>query len=223
MRKALLAVISVAAVTALAVVLFRYGVRTPSDPSVPPTAEVAPPPTLEVAPSRGPGFGFTPLDRPRPLPEVRFVDGDGRALTLADFREKVVLMNLWATWCAPCIREMPTLERLQAGLGGPDFEVVVLSIDVGGLPAVTDFYQALGLKALGIYVDKTASAWRDLKVAGIPTTLLVDRSGSEIGRVAGPAEWDSPDAVMLIRRYLQEPIEANTGSEGRPAGTAPPS
>lgn len=223
MRKALLAVIAVAAITALAVVLFRYGVRTPSDTSVPPTAEVARPPTLEVAPSRGPGFGFTSLDRPRPLPEVRFVDRDGRAVTLADFRGKMVLLNLWATWCAPCVREMPTLDRLQARLGGPDFEVIVLSIDVGGIPAVKDFYRTLGLKALGIYVDKTTKAIQDLKITGLPTTLLVDRKGREIGRTIGPAEWDSPDAVELIRRYLQEPIEANTGSEGRPAGTADPS
>ena len=223
MRKVLIAVIAVAALTALAVVLFRYGVRTPSDTSVPPTAEVARPPTLEFPPSRPSVFSFTALDQPRPLPEVRFVDGDGRALTLADFRGRVVLLNLWATWCVPCIREMPTLERLQARLGGPDFEVIVLSIDVGGIPAVKDFYRTLGLEALGIYVDRTARARLDLKISGIPTTLLVDRKGREIGRTIGPAEWDSPGAVKLIRGYLEEPSVPTDASEGPRAGTADPS
>ncbi len=213
MKKTLIAATAVAALTALAIVFYRYGVRAPSETSVPPTAEVARPPTLEAAPSTRSGLGFTPLDRPRPLPEVRFVDGDGRTLTLAGFRGRVVLLNLWATWCPPCIREMPTLERLQAKLGGPDFEVLALSIDVGGIPVVKDFYRTLGLKALGIYVDKTARARLALKVAGIPTTLLVDRQGREIGRVAGPAEWDSSEAVKLIRRHLEEPSAANNWPE----------
>lgn len=223
MRKALLAVVAVAVITALAVVLFRYGVRTPSETSAPPTAEDARPPTLEFPPSRPSDLRFAALERPRPLPEVRFVDGDGRALTLADFRGRVVLLNIWATWCVPCRREMPTLERLEKRLGGPDFEVVVLSIDVDGIPVVKDFYRELGLEALGIYVDKTARARLALKVTGIPTTLLVDREGREIGRTIGPAEWDSPEAVKLIRGYLEKPSGPAGASEEEGAGTVPPS
>ena len=220
MRKTLLTVVAVAAVAVLAVALFRDGVWAPSDTPAVPAAGLARPPTLEAAPSPRSALSFTALEQPRLLPEVRFVDGDGRALTLADFRGRMVLLNLWATWCAPCIREMPTLDRLQAELGGPGFEVIVLSIDVGGLPAVKDFYRRLGLKALGIYADRTARATRALGITGIPTTLLVDRKGREVGRVAGPAEWDSPDAVKLIRRHLEQPSGAGTGSDG-PRETAP--
>ncbi|MCH7711843.1 MAG: TlpA family protein disulfide reductase [Proteobacteria bacterium] len=148
-------------------------------------------------------FPFDLLDPPRALPELRFVDGEGRPLTLADFRGKVILLNIWATWCIPCLREMPTLDRLQAKLGGPRFEVVVLSIDIGGVGVVKKFYRALRLEALGIYVDKTTRARTALGITGIPTTLLIDRQGREIGRFAGPAEWDSQEAIKTIRRYLE--------------------
>ena len=166
-------------------------------------ANAAPIPAVQTPPPEPSEFPFDLLDPPRPLPELRFVDGEGRPLTLADFRGKVILLNLWATWCIPCLREMPTLDRLQAKLGGPHFEVVVLSIDIGGLPVVEKFYRALKLKALGIYVDKTLRVQRDLGIVGIPTTLLIDRQGREIGRFAGPAEWDSKEAIKAIRRYLE--------------------
>ena len=146
--------------------------------------------------------GFAVHESPRPLPEIQFENGQGEAMSLADFRGKVVLLNIWATWCAPCRREMPTLERLQAELGGPDFEVVALSIDRKGLPVVEDFYQELGLRDLGIYVDASGKASRELSALGVPTTLLIDREGNELGRLAGPAEWDSPEMVSFIRGYL---------------------
>jgi len=203
-KKVLFAATAVASLTALAIVLYRYGVRTPSDTSVPSPEKLTPPPTAEFTPSPKPRFGFTLLDQPHPLPELRFVDGDGRVLTFADFRGKTVLLNIWATWCEPCIREMPALDRLQTELTGPDFEVVALSIDYGGLPAVKDFYQKFGLKALGIYVDKMAKARRELNIVGIPTTLLVDRNGQEIGRTTGPEEWDRSDIVKFIRQYLND-------------------
>ena len=166
-------------------------------------ANAAPIPAVQTPTPEPSEFPFDLLDPPRPLPELRFVDGEGRPLTLADFRGKVILLNLWATWCIPCIAEMPTLDRLQAKLGGPDFQVLVLAIDIGGLPVVEKFFRALNLKALGIYVDKTARARVALGVAGIPTTLLIDRRGREIGRLSGPAEWDSPEAIKAIRRYLK--------------------
>jgi thiol-disulfide isomerase/thioredoxin len=146
---------------------------------------------------------FAVHESPRPVPEVTFEDGDRRTLSLADFRGKVVLLNIWATWCAPCRREMPTLDRLQAELAGPDFEVVALSIDRKGLPAVQAFYEEIGLETLPIYVDRSGSAQRSLRVLGIPTTLLLDRDSNEIGRLAGPAEWDSPEMVAFLRSYVE--------------------
>lgn len=136
------------------------------------------------------------------IAEVRFVDADGRRMSLADFRGKQVLVNIWATWCGPCREEMPTLDRLQTRLGGPDFEVVALSIDREGVDVVRDFYAELGLQALRIYVDTSTMAPINLNVLGVPTTLLLDRNGREIGRYTGPAEWDGEAVVSAIRGHL---------------------
>lgn len=148
---------------------------------------------------------FARLDRPRPVPALHFIDGERRKLTLAGFRGRTVLLNLWATWCIPCRREMPTLDRLQAKLGGPGFAVVPLSIDRRGLAAVEPFYRQLGLKALGIYVDPSGEAADTVGAVGIPTTLLIDDEGRETAREVGPAAWDSAQAVAVIRRYLAAP------------------
>jgi thiol-disulfide isomerase/thioredoxin len=157
--------------------------------------------------------GFAVHESPRPLSEIQFENAQGEAMSLADFHGKVVLLNIWATWCAPCRREMPTLERLQAELGGADFEVVALSIDRNGLPVVKEFYDDLGLRELGIYVDASAKAPRELSALGVPTTLLIDRDGNEIGRLAGPAEWDSPEMVAFIRGYIKHQSGAAMGRE----------
>ena len=158
-----------------------------------------------------PPAGFVVHESPRPLPEIQFENGQGEAMSLADFRGKVVLLNIWATWCAPCRREMPTLDRLRAELGGPDFEVVALSIDRKGVPAVQAFYAELGLETLAIYVDETGAAQRALSVFGLPTTLLLDRDGNEIGRLLGPAEWDSPEMVSFFRGYVERQSRATLG------------
>jgi thiol-disulfide isomerase/thioredoxin len=136
-------------------------------------------------------------------------------MSLADLRGKVVLLNIWATWCAPCRREMPTLDRLQAEIGGPDFEVVALSIDRKGLPVVKEFYEELGLQEVGIYVDPSGKASRELSALGVPTTLLIDREGNELGRLAGPAEWDSPEMVSFIRGYIERQSGAAPGQARR--------
>lgn len=151
---------------------------------------------------------------PRPLPPIRFADDRGRQLTLADFRGKVVLLNVWATWCPPCRNEMPALDGLQSKVGGPDFEVIAVSIDQGpqGLYLVQEFYLQTGVKSLRIFMDSAGDASRDLEVLGLPTSLLIDRSGREISRVVGPREWDSPEMVAAIRRYL--------ASAARPAAEA---
>jgi thiol-disulfide isomerase/thioredoxin len=148
------------------------------------------------------GGVFAGPNRPFPLPELRFTDGDGRSRTLAEFRGKDLLLNLWATWCVPCREEMPALDRLQARLGGSAFEVLALSIDRQGLPPVTAFYRELGLRTLGVYVDPSANAPRALRALGIPTTLLVDPEGREVGRAHGAKAWDVPEVVWEIERRL---------------------
>lgn len=147
-------------------------------------------------------FMLTPYASPRPIAAVEFEDGQGRKGTLVDFRGKVVLLNLWATWCGPCRKEMPTLDRLQQRLGSADFEVVALSIDRGGQAVVKSFFDEIDVRALAIYVDATAEAGTKLGILGVPTTLLLDRTGREIGRVTGPAEWDSPEVIEMIQRFL---------------------
>jgi thiol-disulfide isomerase/thioredoxin len=138
-------------------------------------------------------------ETPQPVPEISFQDGSGQPRTLADYAGKVVLLNVWATWCAPCRKEMPTLDRLQAELGGPEFEVVALSMDRKGPDVVTKFFGEIGVKHLALNIDTSSQAMFALEAVGLPLTLLIDREGREIGRLIGPAEWDSPEMMALIR------------------------
>lgn len=133
------------------------------------------------------------------------MDGDGRNLTLADFEGRVVLLNIWATWCPPCREEMPTLDALQARLGGSDFHVLPLSIDRAGLEPVRRFYRETGIRNLDLYIAEDTRAMLALAVVGLPTTILIDRIGRERGRLAGPAEWNSPEAVAQISALIDEP------------------
>jgi thiol-disulfide isomerase/thioredoxin len=151
---------------------------------------------------------FIVHEAPQPTPDVQFTDEQGRTMSLSDFRDKVVLLNIWATWCVPCRKEMPTLDRLQAKLGGPGFEVVALSIDRGGVERVREFYTETGIRHLKIYVDTSGKAAGELGIFGLPGTLLLDREGREIGRLTGPAEWDAPDMVDFISSY----VSRQTGS-----------
>ena len=139
---------------------------------------------------------------PKPIPAVSFDDDQGRPRSLADFRGKVVLLNIWATWCPPCRREMPSLDRLQSKLGGPDFEVAALSIDRAGIEVVRRFYAEIGIRNLAIYIDSSGKASRELGTVGVPSTLLIDREGRELGRLAGAAEWDAPEMVAFIGRVV---------------------
>jgi thiol-disulfide isomerase/thioredoxin len=127
---------------------------------------------------------------------------DGKPMTLLDFKGKVVLLNLWATWCAPCRKEMPYLNQLQKELGSDQFEVVAVSVDRGSAAKSKKFLADVGATALGFYHDPTAQAGFALMAIGMPTTLLFDRDGREIGRLVGPAEWHSKDAKDLIRAAL---------------------
>ena len=145
---------------------------------------------------------FEFADAPRPLPEAHFVDAGGDAVSLSRFRGKVVLLNFWATWCGPCKREMPDLDRLQAELGGSDFQVVALSSDRGGPAVVQPFYDDVGVQHLAVYNDRRAKVQRDFGVRGLPTTVLIDRQGRELGRLVGPAHWGSPEALALLREVI---------------------
>ncbi len=148
------------------------------------------------------GFSFNAYETPRELPDVPFIDVHGKPVSLDDFKGKTVLLNLWATWCVPCREEMPTLDRLQAILGGDDFTVLALSLDQEGPIVVKEFYEELGLEQLDIYVDDRIRAPASLGVIGVPATLLIGADGREIGRKLGPAEWDSPEVVNQIRSHL---------------------
>ncbi len=138
----------------------------------------------------------------RTAPDLAFKGPDGKATRLADFRGKTVLVNLWATWCVPCRKEMPVLDALQAKLGGSDFEVVAVNVDTTRLDKPAAFLKDNGISDLLLYSDPSADVLQTLKrqggLLGLPTTLLVDRDGCELGRMAGPAEWASPDAEAVI-------------------------
>ncbi len=149
-------------------------------------------------------FNFVATDSGA-VPEVTFLDADGNERSLSDFQGRVVVLNLWATWCAPCRKEMPSLDRLQSALGGEDFDVIALAVDRGDLSKILSFYDDVGIENLPVYHDSTAKAGRTLRAPGLPTTLIIDREGHEVGRVLGDAEWDGDDVVSLLNAVLAEP------------------
>ncbi len=146
---------------------------------------------------------FVHKKSPSALPDITFNDADGNTLTLADFKGKTILLNLWATWCSPCREEMPALDRLQKELGGEKFEVVALSLDRKGAEASKKFLDETKANNLKLYIDASAKQGTALKIVGMPTTILIDKEGQELGRLAGAAEWDSTDAKKLIEAALQ--------------------
>ncbi len=154
------------------------------------------------------------LKEPRKLPDFTFQDGEDRSRSLADWRGKVVVVNLWATWCSPCKVEMPTLDRLQSKLGGADFSVIALSMDRTGPDGPRKFLETAGLKSLPLFIDGSGGAGFKLKAAGLPTTLILDREGREIARLAGTAEWDSAAVTTLLQRVIAgEPLPATATTQ----------
>jgi len=139
---------------------------------------------------------------PLRLPDLAFEDAEGKSKKLSDWRGRTVLVNLWATWCVPCRKEMPALENLQTRLGGPNFEVVAVNIDTRDPEKPKNFLKEANLTRLGYFSDPKAKVFQDLKATGralgMPTSVLVDGEGCEIATIAGPAEWDSEDALKLI-------------------------
>jgi len=152
---------------------------------------------------------FRALDEPLDMTTIKFVDGDGNPKTLADWKGKIILFNLWATWCPPCREEMPYFEALQTTKGGDTFQVVPVSIDLGDASKPKTFYAQTGLKELPFMHDNSMNAFHDLKkkavALGMPTTLLVDRNGCGLGVLNGPAHWAGPDAIKLIEAAIALP------------------
>ena len=155
----------------------------------------------DAPPVAGEVRNFTPIDPPSPAPETIFRDGDGAETTLARFRGSVVLVNFWATWCVPCVKEMPSLDRLAARLGPEGLVVVPVSQDREAA-VIAPFYSSRRLATLGRWHDPGGALAQAFAVPGLPTTFLIDRDGRTVGVMLGPAEWDSPEAVALLRYYL---------------------
>jgi thiol-disulfide isomerase/thioredoxin len=162
--------------------------------------------------ARGEVAGFNPSAAPVSVADLAFVRPDGTAGSLADFAGRTVLLNLWATWCAPCREEMPALDRLQASLGGPGFEVVAVNVDTRDDGRDARFLEETGIASLARYSDRTMAVFNTLKgrglAVGMPTTLLVDAKGCELGVLHGPAAWDSEDAKALIGAATAKPDQA---------------
>jgi len=175
------------------------------DAACAPAAEIA----RRIGPfARGEVAALTVAATPRRLPELTFQDSAGKTRTLADWRGRTVLFNLWATWCVPCRKEMPLLDALQEKLGGPAFEVVAVNIDTRDPDRPKPWLKEVGVTRLAYYADPSAKVFQDLKIAGkalgMPTTILIDGAGCELGTISGPAEWASEDAINLLRAALQK-------------------
>jgi thiol-disulfide isomerase/thioredoxin len=169
-----------------------------------PTCRAAVDTAKRIAPlAHGEVAALTMASKPLKLPDLAFEDADGKPKKLSDWQGKTVLVNLWATWCVPCRKEMPSLERLQTKLKGPNFEVVAINIDTRDPEKPKAFLKDANLADLGYFNDQKAKVFQELKsigrALGMPTSVLVDAKGCEIATIAGPAEWDSDDAVKLIR------------------------
>jgi thiol-disulfide isomerase/thioredoxin len=176
--------------------------------------------TLSIAAAQEPSKKFIIHEVSKPIAAIQFDDADGQSRSLASFHGKVVLLNIWATWCVPCRKEMPMLDRLQAALGGADFEVVALSID-RRMDTVRKFFTEVRIQKLAMFLDSSGKVPRELAAVGLPTTLLLDRQGREIGRLIGPAEWDSPEIVEFIRCVIARDGAAQPSKESEPAATPP--
>lgn len=188
---ALIAISAISALAVFAVYVNLGGERNVAGPGA--AAPAAPDSAARLA-------SFVVHDSPRPVADVSFQSADGSTRTLAEWRGRAVLVNLWATWCAPCRHEMPALDRLQKRLGGATFEVVTISLDRGGFDQPRAFFEEIGIENLALYNEKSSTMLSTLGVVGMPTTLLIDAEGREIGRVAGPVEWDAEEAVAMITR-----------------------
>ena len=161
----------------------------------------------DYPPTKGEMQGFVLLKERLTAPDTPFFDADGNARHLADFPDRVLLVNFWATWCAPCIREMPSISRLQDAFPQDEFLILTISQDRKGLEVAAPFmHEKLGIKNLAMFEDRRFKFGRSLGVRGLPSTFLIDRRGRLVGGVRGSVEWDSPDAKAMIQHLLRESI-----------------
>jgi thiol-disulfide isomerase/thioredoxin len=193
-------------IAVLAVLAGVYGIGTlprNADAACRPAVELA----KQVAPfARGEVAAVNVAGKPLKIPNLAFRDGAEKPRTLADWRGRTVLLNLWATWCVPCRKEMPALDALERRLGGANFEVVAINIDTRDPDKPREWLKEVGVTRLGYYADPSAAVFQDLKgigrAFGMPTTVLIDPAGCEIATIAGPAEWASEDAAKLIQAAI---------------------
>ena len=146
---------------------------------------------------------FSPIEPPEQIASPNFQDKMGQPVNLDSFKGKVVVLNFWATWCPPCIAEMPALDKLQSDLGGKDFTVIAISTDRDGIKKSAPFYRRAGIKNLALYNDKRGSLLDAFGAKNLPITLVLDRDGRVVGRIEGAANWDSTEAKALIAHYLK--------------------
>ena len=195
--------VGLAGVYGIAALTGNAGGEAAGDVTCRPAVELA----KKIAPlARGEVAAVNMAKSPLKLPALAMQDAQGKPLTLEHWRGRTVLLNLWATWCVPCRKEMPALDALQHRLGGPGFEVVAVNIDTRDPDKPKAWLNEVGVTKLAYYADPSAKTFQDLKgvgrAFGMPTTLLIDPAGCEIGSIAGPAEWASDDAIKLIQAAL---------------------
>ncbi len=154
--------------------------------------------------AKGPMVGVIVHAVRKDIAPFTFTDAAGQQVDLSKWKGRVVVLNLWATWCAPCRKEMPDLAKLQTALGGPDFEVVALSVDRKGLEASQAFLKEIGVTNLAAYIEPEAKSLAALQALGLPATVLIDRQGKEAARLLGPADWASPEAQDMVKALLAE-------------------
>lgn len=153
-------------------------------------------------PKEGGMVKFVELNPPLPIPEVSFSTTDGKKINLNMFKGAWLLVNFWATWCAPCISELPSLYNLKQNKSSSKFKILLVSIDRAGPKVYKPFLKKLGLSQLKSASDPKANLMRALKISGIPTTLLIDPNSYIVGMYTGDAKWDSPSAETLLMHYI---------------------
>lgn len=155
----------------------------------------------QAGPARAAGE-FSLIDPPLPTPNAGFKDQLGKRLTLADFRDEVVVLNFWASWCAPCIAEMPTLDALQGEMGSEGVRVIAVSLDIGGIKKAAPFFRRTGVKNLALYTDQRSELFQELKGSVLPTTFILDREGRVVESFIGPTDWNDDRVKERLRKYL---------------------
>jgi thiol-disulfide isomerase/thioredoxin len=185
---ALLAALIITAVAAVASGALVYRLASPRP------APQSPPPADNIGQMQW-------LQSPRAVAATPFTDGAGKAVMLVDFRGKVLVVNFWATWCAPCVKEMPTLDALQAQLGGKAFAVIAINQDRDGAK-VAPFVQNNGWTHLALYTEPGGHFVHDEDLVGLPTSLIVDQDGREVARVEGPRDWQSAETIAALKQLI---------------------